>query len=73
MPYESDGFFNLFNLQVVIVAIRNRGLPLPENSDQLYEIDLKEAANVEEILPHTNQMRYFCKKKKCLFFFINHI
>ncbi|XP_059627691.1 protein NRT1/ PTR FAMILY 4.5-like [Cornus florida] len=43
--------------QVIVVAIRNRGLLVPENSEQLYEISDKERDPSEEKISHTNQFR----------------
>ncbi|CAI9761605.1 unnamed protein product [Fraxinus pennsylvanica] len=44
--------------QVIITAIQNRNLSLPENPDKLYEIDEKERDLSEEKLSHTNQFRH---------------
>ncbi|KAH6836998.1 hypothetical protein C2S53_014241 [Perilla frutescens var. hirtella] len=41
--------------QVIVTAIRNRNMKLPENSDELYQIDDKEKDTSEENLAHTNQ------------------
>ncbi|GFZ20603.1 hypothetical protein Acr_28g0013080 [Actinidia rufa] len=43
--------------QVIVVAIRNRNLSLPQNSDQLYEMSEKERDPSEEKVSHTNQFR----------------
>lgn len=43
--------------QVIIAAIRNRNLNLPENSNELYEIGDRERDTSEEKLVHTNQFR----------------
>ncbi|KAH9670228.1 hypothetical protein KPL70_016897 [Citrus sinensis] len=43
--------------QVVVVAIKNRKLSLPENPEELYEINEKERVGTEERIPHTNQFR----------------
>lgn len=41
-----------------MTAIQNRNLRLPENSDELYQIDEEERETSEEKLAHTNQFRY---------------
>ncbi|XP_028108518.1 protein NRT1/ PTR FAMILY 8.2-like [Camellia sinensis] len=43
--------------QVIVVAIRNRRLTLPENSEELYEINDKERDLAEEKVSHTAQFR----------------
>ncbi|KAL3518834.1 hypothetical protein ACH5RR_021423 [Cinchona calisaya] len=43
--------------QVIVAAIRNRKLSVPENSIELYEIDDKERDASEEAISHTNQFR----------------
>ncbi|KAL2536902.1 Protein NRT1/PTR FAMILY 4.3 [Forsythia ovata] len=43
--------------QVVVVAIKNRGLSLPENSNELYEINEKESVSAEAKIAHTEQFR----------------
>jgi peptide/histidine transporter 3/4 len=44
---------------VYIAAIRNRNLPHPADSDELYEIEQdKEAAMEIEFLPHRNTLRF---------------
>lgn len=46
-------------LQVYVAAIRNRNLQLPEDSSELYEINMdKEAGNEGNLLPHTDDFRY---------------
>lgn len=43
-----------------VAAIRNRKLSLPENPEDLYEINRdKEAAVEEEFLPHRDILRFF--------------
>lgn len=46
---------NIF--QVIVVAIRNRKLSLPESPQKLYEIDDKQRDSSEEPISHTNQFR----------------
>lgn len=46
--------FHFYLLQVIVVAFKNRNLPLPESNEQLYEA--YKDATVEKIA-HTNQMR----------------
>ncbi|KAF2324425.1 hypothetical protein GH714_013909 [Hevea brasiliensis] len=41
--------------QVFVAAIRNRNLPIPEMTDELYEIHDKEAGKQDEILERTDQ------------------
>ncbi|XP_038975187.1 protein NRT1/ PTR FAMILY 4.5-like [Phoenix dactylifera] len=48
-------------LQVIELAIRNRKLSLPENSNQLFEINEKESEFVEDKIPHSNQFRFLDK------------
>ncbi|KAL5053713.1 hypothetical protein RYX36_034395 [Vicia faba] len=49
-------------LQVYVVAIRNRNLPLPADSEELYEIEQdKEAAIEIEFLPHRDIFRFLDK------------
>lgn len=43
--------------KVIVVAIKNRGLSLPDNSDDLYENDDKYSVFTEEKIEHTNQFR----------------
>jgi peptide/histidine transporter 3/4 len=51
-------FFFLFIFKVYIAAIRNRNLPHPADSDELYEIEPdKEAAMEMEFLPHRDIFR----------------
>ncbi|XP_061370996.1 protein NRT1/ PTR FAMILY 4.5-like [Gastrolobium bilobum] len=45
--------------QVIVVAFKNRKLPLPESREELYEV-YKDATVVEKIA-HTNQMRFLDK------------
>ncbi|KAL0459104.1 UNVERIFIED_CONTAM: protein NRT1/ PTR FAMILY 4.6 [Sesamum latifolium] len=48
--------------QVILAAVHNRHLELPENSDELYEIiDDKERDTSEDKLLHTNQFRFLDK------------
>ncbi|CAA2982613.1 NRT1 PTR FAMILY -like [Olea europaea subsp. europaea] len=44
-------------LRVIITAIQNRNLSLPENPDELHQVDEKERDPSEEKLSHTNQFR----------------
>ncbi|OMP08262.1 Proton-dependent oligopeptide transporter family [Corchorus olitorius] len=48
-------------LQVIVVAVKNRSLSFPENSDELYEINDKDVHEYDERLPHTNQFRLLDK------------
>ncbi|CAI9783782.1 unnamed protein product [Fraxinus pennsylvanica] len=49
-------------VQVYVAAARNRNLQLPEDSNELYEINKdKEAAIEAEFLPHTNVFRFLDK------------
>ncbi|KAL7202758.1 hypothetical protein ACSBR1_034262 [Camellia fascicularis] len=43
--------------QVIVVAIRNRRLKLPESPEELYEINDKERDPAEEKVSHTDQFR----------------
>ncbi|XVF04901.1 hypothetical protein REPUB_Repub05bG0125000 [Reevesia pubescens] len=43
--------------QVIVVSVKNRRLPLPENSDELFEINDKDRDQYDEKLHHTNQFR----------------
>ncbi|XP_057764097.1 protein NRT1/ PTR FAMILY 4.5-like [Salvia miltiorrhiza] len=48
--------------QVYVAAIRNRNLQLPEDDNDLYEVSLdKEAADIAELLPHTDAFRFLDK------------
>ncbi|KAK3035182.1 hypothetical protein RJ639_034570, partial [Escallonia herrerae] len=47
--------------QVIVLAIRNRNLSLPENPHQLYEIDDEERDASEERVLHTDQFSVFDK------------
>ncbi|PIN09433.1 H+/oligopeptide symporter [Handroanthus impetiginosus] len=47
--------------QVIITAIQNRNLNLPERHEDVYEIDDKERDPFEEKLLHTNQFRFLDK------------
>ncbi|XP_021278562.1 protein NRT1/ PTR FAMILY 4.5-like [Herrania umbratica] len=44
-------------VQVIVVAMKNRRLSLPENSDELFEISDKDINQYDEKLSHTNQFR----------------
>ncbi|PON75827.1 Proton-dependent oligopeptide transporter [Trema orientale] len=44
-------------IQVIVVSIKNRGLLLPENAAELYEIKEKDSSYTNEKLPHTDQFR----------------
>ena len=44
-------------LQVIVMAIKNQKLSLPENPGDLYEINDKETISNEEHIAHTNQFR----------------
>ncbi|XP_025013301.1 protein NRT1/ PTR FAMILY 4.5 [Ricinus communis] len=44
--------------QVLVVAVRNRNLPIPEMTDELHEIHDKETGKQDEILKRTNQFRF---------------
>ncbi|XWS73688.1 hypothetical protein CRYUN_Cryun02cG0150300 [Craigia yunnanensis] len=43
--------------QVIVVAVKNRRLSLPENPDELFEINDKDRDQYDEKLSHTNQLR----------------
>ncbi|TXG52333.1 hypothetical protein EZV62_021502 [Acer yangbiense] len=45
-------------LQVFVVSIRNRNLPVPEMADELHEIHDKEAGLQDEILQRSDQFRF---------------
>ncbi|XP_059281564.1 protein NRT1/ PTR FAMILY 4.5-like isoform X2 [Lycium ferocissimum] len=45
-------------MQVFVVALRNRNLPLPENEHELHEIHDEEARYDTEILRKTNQFKF---------------
>ncbi|CAN6722133.1 unnamed protein product [Malus baccata var. baccata] len=45
-------------LQVCVVAIKNRKLQIPENTEELHEIHDKEAGEQHEILQRTDQFRW---------------
>ncbi|KAF5747076.1 Major facilitator superfamily protein [Tripterygium wilfordii] len=45
-------------LQVFVVAIKNRNVPIPERAEELHEIHDKEAGLQEEIIERTDQFRY---------------
>ncbi|OMO86197.1 Proton-dependent oligopeptide transporter family [Corchorus capsularis] len=47
--------------QVIVAAIKNRRLALPENPDELYHINEKEKGFREEIISHTNQFSWLDK------------
>ncbi|XP_015874800.3 protein NRT1/ PTR FAMILY 4.5 isoform X1 [Ziziphus jujuba] len=48
-------------IRVIVVAIKNRRLSLPERSDELYEISDKDSLSAEEKIKHTNQFRLLDK------------
>lgn len=60
------------SLQVIVVAFKNRKLPLPESNEELYEV--YEEATLEKIA-HTNQMRwllvYYTLHTTCSKFMVN--
>ncbi|XVF47189.1 hypothetical protein PTKIN_Ptkin03bG0089200 [Pterospermum kingtungense] len=43
--------------QVIVVAVKNRRLPLPENPDELFEVNDKDRDQFDEKLSQTNQFR----------------
>lgn len=43
--------------QVIVVSFKNRRMPLPENAEELFEINEKGAVLQEEKISHTNQFR----------------
>ncbi|XP_026451429.1 protein NRT1/ PTR FAMILY 4.5-like [Papaver somniferum] len=43
--------------QVIVIATRNRSLPLTSDANELHEINTKETAFNDEKIPHTNQFR----------------
>ncbi|GAA0177585.1 transporter [Lithospermum erythrorhizon] len=45
-------------VQVLVVAVRNRNLPLPEMTEDLHEIHDEEANMHREILPRTDQFKF---------------
>ncbi|GLT70297.1 hypothetical protein SLA2020_423870 [Shorea laevis] len=47
--------------QVIVVAIKNRKLALPESPDELYEINDKETISSDPKIAHTNQFRWLDK------------
>ncbi|GAU23878.1 hypothetical protein TSUD_35490 [Trifolium subterraneum] len=51
--------WGFFIITVIVVAFKNRKLPLPETNEQLYEV-YKDATTLEKIA-HTNQMRFLDK------------
>lgn len=53
---EITKFMMLF-FQVIITAVSNRNLKLPETMDKLYQVDDRERDTSEEKLAHTNQFR----------------
>ncbi|KAK2654438.1 hypothetical protein Ddye_014294 [Dipteronia dyeriana] len=44
--------------QVIVVAFKNRKISVPENPDELYEINEKDRVSGEERISHTNQFRW---------------
>lgn len=46
------------SLQVLVVAVRNRNLKLPENPDELFEIHDQESVSGAECITHTKQFRW---------------
>ncbi|KAJ0978757.1 hypothetical protein J5N97_014231 [Dioscorea zingiberensis] len=48
-------------LQVIVVAIRNRKLRLPDNPEELYEFNETEDEFIQEIIPHSEQFRFLDK------------
>nr|XP_043616297.1 protein NRT1/ PTR FAMILY 4.5-like [Erigeron canadensis] len=48
-------------LQVFMVAIKNRNIPLPENAEELHEIHDREAGVTTDILQRTDQFRFLDK------------
>ncbi|KAK3228996.1 hypothetical protein Dsin_000877 [Dipteronia sinensis] len=44
--------------QVIVVAFKNRKFSMPENPEELYEIDEKYRVSTEERILHTNQFRW---------------
>ncbi|KAL1569879.1 protein NRT1/ PTR FAMILY 4.5-like [Salvia divinorum] len=47
--------------QVIIVAVKNRRLPHPENPSELYELSKKDLDSTIAIIPHTQQFRWLDK------------
>lgn len=48
-------------VQVIVVSIKNRRMVLPENDEELYEINEKGAVSQGEKISHTNQFRFLDK------------
>ncbi|XP_035548080.1 protein NRT1/ PTR FAMILY 4.5-like [Juglans regia] len=48
-------------IQVIVVAIKNRKLPLPEKPDHFYEISDEGTISTEEQIAHTHQFRFLDK------------
>ncbi|KAK2376754.1 protein NRT1/ PTR FAMILY 4.5 [Trifolium repens] len=48
-------------VQVIVVAFKNRKLPLPETNEQLYEVYKDATTTTLEKIAHTNQMRFLDK------------
>ncbi|KAK1570470.1 hypothetical protein Q3G72_002428 [Acer saccharum] len=44
--------------QVIVVAFKNRKISMPENPEELYEINEKYRVSTEERISHTNQFRW---------------
>ncbi|KAJ9567543.1 hypothetical protein OSB04_003509 [Centaurea solstitialis] len=55
--YVPQGSPILRILQVFVVAIRNRNMPIPETTEELHEIHDKEAGVTTDILLRTHQLR----------------
>ncbi|KAG8363981.1 hypothetical protein BUALT_Bualt19G0078900 [Buddleja alternifolia] len=47
--------------QVIVVAIKNRGLSYPESPSELYEINEKDSESTSEKIAHTEQFRWLDK------------
>ncbi|KAL0412848.1 UNVERIFIED_CONTAM: protein NRT1/ PTR FAMILY 4.6 [Sesamum radiatum] len=55
--FQTCVIFGTFEVLVIAVAVRNRGLSLPESPSELYEINEKDSVSTAARIAHTEQFR----------------
>ncbi|KAL2231340.1 UNVERIFIED_CONTAM: Protein NRT1/ PTR FAMILY 4.3 [Sesamum indicum] len=55
--FQTCVIFGTFEVLVIAVAVRNRGLSLPESPSELYEINEKDSESTASRIAHTEQFR----------------
>lgn len=53
--------------QVIVVAVKNRGLQHPDGPSDLYEINKKDSEPTTTTIAHTEQFRYYTEMDTYIF------